>query len=801
VDIEHHVRRWSDSFLLTDPSGLVTYVAKDLASRLAIDGAVGRTLDELRPLITTDPRADLVTPDRDNVRHIVGRDNRELVLAVLDTDDGGRALFLGPVGERTRDEERALLDLVLSVARDAVLVTTAEPMDAPGPLIVYANPALEHHTGWTARELLGRSPRVLQGPDTDLGATRTCGDALHRWESSTTEVLNYRKDGSTFWVQFDIAPLADPDGWFTHWVSIQRDVTARRAREEAAAQELDLIQTILDSLPSQTALLAPDGTILRVNRSWHEVWTAGSADTEPDWSRVNYLDACSFDPRFADEPDDGTADAVRAGIQAVLGGDRRAFALDYSCPVGEEMRWFHLEVHPVDGREGAVVTHLDVTERKAAEDELTHQAHHDGLTGLPNRELLRERLRQALVASRANGTLTAVAFADLDNFKDVNDAYGHLYGDMVLDEVSARLQSAARRHDTVARAGGDEFVVVLPDLPVDWDPAAYLSRLRDVVSAPIQLGVTSVRPSMSVGIVTSPPHRGSADDVLRDADTAMYAAKRAGRDRWQMFNDEVRDSALARALTEDRLAIALEDDLFVLHYQPIVSLTTGVSAGAEALLRLRGPDGSLLYPGEFLATVDSGPIAGAVGSWVLRTALAQQVAWAGAAPDFHIGVNVSPRQLGHGGFPGEVARALDEAGVDARHLVLEITEEALVEAGGAAIAELTQLRDLGVRIAIDDFGTGYSALSYLATLPADIIKIDRSFVAGSSSARGEALLGAIAALATSVGAATIAEGVETAVELDRLLQLGILAALGYYLARPAPAGPVPPTTTAIDAVG
>jgi diguanylate cyclase (GGDEF)-like protein len=394
-----------------------------------------------------------------------------------------------------------------------------------------------------------------------------------------------------------------------------------------------------------------------------------------------------------------------------------------------------------------------------------------------------------------------VAFADLDNFKDVNDAYGHLYGDMVLDEVSARLQSAARRYDTVARAGGDEFVVVLPDLPMDWDPAPYLSRLRDVVSAPIQLGVTSVRPSMSVGIVTSPPHRGSADDVLRDADTAMYAAKRAGRDRWQMFTDEVRDSALARALTEDRIAVALESNLFVLHYQPVVRLDTGATAGAEALLRLTGTDGTLLYPGEFLATVDSGPLAGEVGRWVLHTALAQRVAWAEADPAFQVGVNVSPRQLGHGRFPAEVASALDLFGVDGRHLVVEITEEALVEARGGAVAELAEVRELGVQVAIDDFGTGFSALSYLATMPLDIIKIDRSFVTGSSTPRGEALLGAIASLATAVGAITVAEGVETEEQLARLQGLGVTAAQGYYLARPAPAGPVPPTSTSIGAGG
>jgi diguanylate cyclase (GGDEF)-like protein/PAS domain S-box-containing protein len=804
------MRRASTAVVVLDPADRLSFATPPAVAMLGLEphdhGAPVEDVVVRRLLGTA---AELAVPDIDVVRRVRTRAGADLDVVVTATDDGGRAWFLAPTRAADAadppDEGWALLDTVLSSTRDAVLVTTAEPIEAPGPLIVWGNRALEEHTGYRLEELIGRSPRILQGPGTDLAATVRVHDSLVQWKPATAEVLNYRKDGSEFWVEFDVVPVANASGWFTHWVSVQRDTTARRAAAAQREEQRRLVQTILDSLPAQTAMIDRDGFILAVNRPWHEVWHDGSDEPEPDWSRINYLEVCrtSTEPRLDSADDPGGPEAY-AGILRVLVGEQRTFGMDYCCEVAGELRWFHLQAAPLTGRDGAVVTHTDITARKDAESELSHQATHDPLTGLPNRTLLLRRLSAILAEGRAHRHTTAVAFVDLDNFKDVNDAFGHGYGDRVLDVVAERLQAGVRRQDLVARVGGDEYVIVLSDLPSDWDAEDYFTRLRDVVGHPIELGVASIRPSMSVGIVTSPPHHGDAESVLRDADTAMYASKRGGRDRWTLFSREVRETALTRAVTEDRLAGALDHDDFVLHFQPIVDLRNGITVGSEALLRLRTPDGDLLYPDQFLSAVENGPLAADVGRWVLDHALAQQARWAAVSPLHTMSVNVSPRQLGHGRLPGEVRELLARHGVPPEKLVLEVTEDLLVEASGRATVELAEIRESGVRLAVDDFGTGFSALSYLATLPVDVLKVDRSFVLGSDTTRGRALLAAVGSMAGIVEAVAVCEGIETVEELDRVRALGFTRGQGFLLGRPAdpgsgPADPLPGALARLDA--
>ncbi|MFN8167844.1 MAG: EAL domain-containing protein [Candidatus Nanopelagicales bacterium] len=806
--VRDHMRRASVATLTVDPAGRLTFMTPRAAALVGLDPAdVGSPAVGILGGALATPYAELHEPDTETVRRITTRAGGELDLVVARTDDGGTAWFLATALDLSEPdpaayESWALLDTIMSSTRDAVLVTTAEPFDLPGPLIVWGNRALEEHTGYRLEELVGRSPRIFQGPGTDMSATHEVSEALRRWEPAKTEVLNYRKDGTPFWVEFDVVPVADADGWFTHWVSVQRDTTERRAEQQRVEEQRRLVQTILDSLPAQTAMIDRDGWILAVNRPWHEVWHDGSDDVEPDWSRVNYLEVCraSSEPRLDSHEDPGGPEAY-VGILRVLAGEQARFGMDYCCEVRGELRWFHLQVAPLSGRDGAVITHTDITARKDAESELTHQATHDALTGLPNRELLLGRLAETLALGRERRELTAVAFVDLDNFKDVNDAFGHGYGDRVLDVVGERLQTAVRREDLVARVGGDEYVIVLGGLPDGWDAEDYFTRLRDVVSRPIELGVASIRPSMSVGIVTSPPHHGDAEAVLRDADTAMYASKRGGRDRWTMFSRAVRETALTRALTEDRLATALHDDMFQLHFQPIVDLRQGITVGSEALLRLRTPDGDLLYPDQFLAAVENGPLAADVGLWVLDHAVAQQARWMSVSPRHTMSVNISPRQLGHGRLPEEVREVLARHGVPPEQLVLEVTEDLLVEASGRATEELADIRALGVRLAVDDFGTGFSALSYLATMPVDVLKIDRSFVVGSGTERGEALLAAVGGMAAVVDAISVCEGIETVEELERVRRLGYTLGQGFLFARPrvAGAGPTDPSAASLDA--
>jgi diguanylate cyclase (GGDEF)-like protein/PAS domain S-box-containing protein len=795
LNVAEHLRRSSDAFVLLDERDVVVWSTPRARAVLATDGLVGLDLAALYLLLGT---GDLGRGDdvRTASRLVAGesRHGDRLDVVALPTDIG-LAFFVSRTTERvvgTKDPGAELMDRVLSSVRDAVLVTIAEPVHGDGPVIVYANEALVHHTGYSLDELLGRSPRMLQGPGTDRAELDRLRAALEAWQPVTVELLNYRKDGTEFWVEIDITPIADANGWFTHWVSVQRVITHRKREEIEKEKRRAFVQAVLDSLPMQTAMLDTRGWIAAVNQPWRDFWTGGDASPEPIWSTVNYLEVCrrSADLDLGQEG----MDARRAydGIRAVLLGRSAAFSLDYLCPVDGVDRWFHLQAHPIrHSGGGVVITHTDITERKSAEAALSHQATHDALTGLPNRDLLRHRLLEQLIADRADARLTAVIYLDLDNFKDVNDVYGHETGDRLLDEVGERLRSLIREGDTVARLGGDEYVVVLGGLRLDWDALEFFERLREVVGQPLDIGAVSVRPSVSAGVVTTPPHDIDPEAVLRDADMAMYASKREGRDRCTVFSPVVRDAALARALTEERLSRALSNDLFVLHYQPIVDIETGTTVGSEALLRLQAPDGRLLVPGEFLATVDNGPLASEVGLWVLDHALAQQATWLRHDSAHRMSINVSPRQLGHGLLPGQVAELLARHGVPAESVVLELTEEGMVEVGGRAAPELAALRALGVRLAVDDFGTGYSALSYLRGFFVDVLKIDRVFLDSDGRTGGEPLLRAIVALAAAVDATAIAEGVETMAQLEAVRRVRVHRIQGHLTGYPAPPGDRP----------
>jgi diguanylate cyclase (GGDEF)-like protein/PAS domain S-box-containing protein len=797
LSVREQVRSKGDCLLVIDVIGQVSYASPQALAVLGLRASAveGRPLLEVAVTLGSVELAELA---RVVQRGLVGsRAFTSRTAAGSDIDvaampaDEGVALFVAPseftTERRAEHPSLAMLDKVLGSIRDAVLVTTAEPVGRPGPVIVYANEAFVHHTGYSIDELLGRSPRLLQGPGTDLRELHRLRVALDAWQPVTVEVINYRKDGSAFWVEMDITPLADANGWYTHWVSVQRDVTARREQAQQREDQQQIVQTILDSLPSQTAMLDESGRILAVNKPWRDYWTAGSTMPEPDWSTVNYLDACdNAVPPSAIDPAVPLPDPRRAaeGIRSVL--ERRAadFDMDYDCIVGTVLYWFHLHVLSISGGPGAVVTHTDITARKTGELQLAHQATHDDLTGLPNRMLTLQHLDATLARAREDGSLVAVVFVGLDNFKDVNYAHGHAVGDEMLRLIASRLSGLPVAPELVARFGGDEFVVVLSGLAPGWDPDPSLSALRDALGAPIRIGHVTIRPSMSFGVVTSPSHEGTAAAMLRDADTASHASKSSGRDRWTVFSDEIRRGALVRATSEKLIIEALADDDFVLHFQPVVDANSGQTVGSEALLRLREPDGKLLAPQDFLPIVESGPLAEDVGLWVLDRALQVQARWLPSTPDHRMSVNVSPRQFGHGRLPEQVAAALTRHAVPADRLVLEITEDLLLAASSTVDTELAELSRMGVLIAMDDFGTGYSSLSYLQHHAFHVVKIDRTFLQRCDESSID-LLSAMVALARAVGATTIVEGVETAEQLAVVRRTGAALAQGFLLGRPA----------------
>jgi diguanylate cyclase (GGDEF)-like protein/PAS domain S-box-containing protein len=687
------------------------------------------------------------------------------------------------------DPGMAMFRKILNGLNDAVLVTTAAPTDAPGPIIVFGNETLEKMTGYSLEEILGRTPRMLQGPDTDAHERQRIAAALRDWKPVSAELLNYRKDGSTFWVELSIVPLADSNGWYTHWISVQRDITARKEVEKAEQEQAALVQSILNSMPAQTVVMDQTGMMMGVNDAWRRFWWFDQTQPEPEWTSLNYFSVVGENS----DPNDPAVIEATHGILSVIQGQAGEFSMDYPCRAHDELYWFHIHILPLPSVSGIVITHIDITDRKRAEADLLFQATHDSLTQLPNRELLQDHLSQALEFDRRMSRHTHVAVLDLDNFKDVNDAYGHAYGDIMLQRITQRLNSCMGESDFLARVGGDEFVLVFSNRSAQWDIEAAMNRIREVVCGPMSLQVTSVRPSMSIGVVSSPDHQGDTQSILRDADTAMYESKRSGRDRWTRFSPAVRDSLLARTISADRVIEALQTNLFELHYQPLIDISSGKTVGTEALLRLRAPDGRLLMPGEFLSAIENGPLAQDVGHWVLSEALRQHSLWLKHQPDLRMSINVSPRQLGHDTLPGQIEELLDKYQINPRLIVMELTEDVIVDVSGQAGPELAAIRGMGLRLAVDDFGTGYSSLAYLQDLDFDVLKVDRVFVRNASSNGRGALLGAIAELARSVGATPIAEGVETFDQLALLQEMGFTRAQGYLLGRPTAPGETAPT--------
>ncbi len=452
--------------------------------------------------------------------------------------------------------------------------------------------------------------------------------------------------------------------------------------------------------------------------------------------------------------------------------------------------WRHMEIVATNllenpAVEGIVVNARDVTERVEVAAQLEERAFHDELTGLPNRALLLDRLQDALHRASRHQRSVGVLFLDLDRFKVVNDSLGHGAGDDLLREVARRLERTVRPGDTVARLGGDEFVVVIGDMLRHIDALTAAERIRRALARPVELGAESTVVTTSIGINIAHGDE-TPGDLLRDADTAMYRAKEEGRDRAELFDDNLRVQAVRRHSIQQELRLALESNRIEVHFQPVVRISDGAVTGAEALARVRAETGELLLPDQFIDIAEDSGLIAELGSRVLVLALDRLAAWSRTRQEpLSMAVNVSARQLADAAFPGVVDDALAGCGLDPALVALEFTESALIAANPVTERVLDDLTGLGVRIGLDDFGTGFSSLAYLKRFPIDFLKVDRSFVAGLGSNDGDtAIVTGTIALAHSLGLRVVAEGVETEEQLERLRLLRCDLAQGYHFSEP-----------------
>ncbi|HEV8110772.1 MAG TPA: EAL domain-containing protein [Burkholderiales bacterium] len=663
--------------------------------------------------------------------------------------------------------------------------------------IVRCNRRYEEMYGYGPAELEGKPTAVLY---TDISEHAKAGaeyEVLARGETSRRVELRRRRDGTTFWSRAD-GRAVDPLDPHRGSVWIVEDVTVHNETEERVRRALVEQELILDNAAVGIAFVRAR-TIQRCNRFLEEMVGAGPGELVGQSSEVLFA-----------SPEDW-AEAGRLAYQCTAPGEthdaewlfKRRDGSSFRCrtrgrriDVGEpeqEWIWSLEDVTAEHAARELLQSARDALERAVAERtaelqeanaRARHLADHDALTGLPNRRLLEDRLTQALALSYRNRKQTAVMFVDLDRFKAINDSFGHAVGDTLLKEVAQRLVRQLRVGDTICRIGGDEFVVVLPELKRSADAAYVARKMLEQLSQPLLVEERELIVTPSIGIAVFPDDGRDAATLIRNSDAAMYHAKELGRANYQFFTAEMNQAASRRLALEADLRRALGKDELRVYYQPIVDAKTGLVAAHEALVRWQHPERGLVEPAEFIQLAEESGMILKLGEWVLRQAC-RWGTFIGVERGLPVSVNLSPRQFNDPKLVHTVAAALRETGLPARLLQLEITETTAMQYTDVTLATLNRLKALGVSIAIDDFGTGYSSLSYLKRFPVDLLKIDRSFT-GELPADADqcAIVSAIIALAHALELRVIAEGVESEDQRAFLGSCGCDFIQGYLTGAP-----------------
>ena len=673
--------------------------------------------------------------------------------------------------------ERRKLDAVIQ-RFSAILDSSTESIlsKTRSGIITTWNRAAEEMYGYTADEVVGQHVSILVPDDRREELQGILDQVAEGVATERLETVRRRKDGSEAMVLLSVSPLVDEAGLVVGAITVASDLTERRIAEA----ELELAELRFEGAFGTSAfgMAMADlvGRLTMVNPALcrllghqsHDVIGHGLTD-------FAFADSGGWD-----------VPGVREGIDS-YSDERRYLRADGAVV------WLQVNVNLIRDLSAEplyqMLQILDITSRKQLERELEHRALHDDLTGLANRALLSDRLEHALASAERSGRQVGVAFLDVDGFKNVNDALGHAAGDRLLVELSRRLVRAVRPEDTVARFGGDEFVVLCTDVTVA-NMEVLADRVSTAMAQRFAVGTDEVSMHVSVGITVS-DGSSTGQSLLSEADAAMFRAKDLGRDRVAVFDDTMRVRAAAFLEGEQALRMAIANRDLVAHYQPIVDLSDGRPLGVEALARWHHPTGTLISPAQFIPLAESSGLILRLGELMLFESTAAIAAWNSLSPrdeELWVSVNLSARQLAETELVDTVRRALEASDLSPDKLHLEVTETVLMEDSGGSIERLHEIHDLGVHVAIDDFGTGYSSLSYLKQFPVDTLKIDRSFIDRvDADPDDRSIVEAVIGLSRAMGLTCLAEGVETEGQLDVLRELGCQLGQGYLWSPALPA--------------
>ncbi|MBI3479604.1 MAG: EAL domain-containing protein [Nitrosomonadales bacterium] len=699
----------------------------------------------------------------------VGRGKLNTVARVAGPDEIGRLgqAFDGMVRNMARSSVQIRkLSRAVEQSPNSVIITDAEG------IIEYVNLQFCWISGFAAEEVIGKTMRMHQSGATARAVYEDLWRTIKSGQVWRGELQNKGKHGNLYWEELCISPVFDEQGNITNFLSEQVDITARRQAEE----QIRLFERVFVNANEGIVITDTKNNILAVNPAFTTI--SGYSAEEAIGKNPRMLSSGLMDEAFYQ--------SMWANINAT--GKWHGEIVDRRKDGELYAEWLSISALRNDSGQ---LTHYvalmsDISERKAAEARMVYLAQHDVLTGLPNRMLFQDRLQQAINHAERQQDKVALLFMDLDRFKDVNDTLGHHVGDLLLQEVARRILLCVRSSDTVSRQGGDEFVIMLPNLEDLGDIVLVVDKLIEIIVASYELSGHTVHVTASVGVSVYPQDGEDIDILLRNADTAMYQAKDAGRNGYRFFTQEMNRAVARRVGLENKLRQALKNGELLLHYQPKVDLRSGEILAAEALVRWQHPVDGLIPPADFIPVAEETGMILKIGEWVLNEACRQNQQWRETGMrGIVMAVNLSPVQFHERNLDETIQAALQRSGMPAGALEVEITESAMMRDPVQAIIMLNKISSSGIKISVDDFGTGYSSLSYLKKFPIDELKIDQSFVRDLSVDKDDAaIVRAVISMAKSLGLSVIAEGVETLEQLRFLEMFDCDKIQGYYFSNP-----------------